>query len=455
MGKNYDVVVIGGGTAGLTAAKRLAAHGRRVALVERWRLGGECLWTGCIPAKAMLSSASAYHLMQRAGDFGLPECTPPADWARVVQAKDRVVQRIALEDSLDVLSRLGIAVHHGSASFVESHRVVVAGEELAAENFIIATGSRQAAPTFIHGLVDLGYITHVEAVSLPGLPARLAVVGGGPVGVEFAQLFARLGARVTLVERSTYVLSQEDPEIAAYLQGLLLEEGLDVRSGASAKSARAAAGGKVLVVAQEGREEEVEVDEILVATGRAPNLEGLNLATAGVRVDKRGVEVDHFLRSSAPHVLACGDVAGGYQFSHVAEYQANLAAHNLVSPDHQRAADYGVVPWATFTEPEVGHVGLTESEATLAGNAVEVARFSLTGLDRALTIRQARGLVKVVAEAGTGRILGAHIVGANASNLIHEYALAMRTGILLPEIADTIHAYPTMSEAVRAAAAKF
>ncbi|MHB1132295.1 MAG: dihydrolipoyl dehydrogenase family protein [Chloroflexota bacterium] len=454
MEKDYDVVVIGGGTAGLTAAKRLAGYGRRVALVERSRLGGECLWTGCIPAKAMITSANTYHLMQRAGEFGLPECSPPADWSRVVRAKDRVVARIALEDAPEAMARRGVDVYTGTATFVASHRVLVGGQHLSARHFVIATGSRQAIPSFIPGLVEIGYITHVEAISLPVLPARLAVVGGGPVGVEFAQLFARLGAQVTLVERSEFILSQEDTEVSAFLQELLLAEGLDVRSATSAKSARATAGGKALLMRTGELETEIEVDEILVATGRAPNIEGLNLVKAGVQVSKRGIEVDAYLRSSAPHIFACGDVAGGYQFSHIAEYQAGMVVHNILSPEHPRAAEYAVVPWATFTDPEVAHVGLTEAEAA-AGQAIQVERFSLAGLDRALILRQARGLVKVIAEAGTGRILGAHIVGPNASNLIHEYALAMRAGILLPEIADTIHAYPTLSEAVKAAAGKF
>ncbi len=453
--EHYDVLVIGGGTAGLVAAKRAAGGRRKVAIVERDRLGGECLWTGCIPAKTLLNSASVYRTIQKAQDYGLPADNEPLNWPDVVRAKDEVVARIAREDGEKALASADVAFLRGSAAFLSQHEVLVQGGVLTADQVVVATGSRQAEPRGLPGLLEAGYITHVQAVSLPLLPRRLAVIGAGPVGVEFAQLFSRLGSRVTLLERSDQILSQEDPEIAHYLERLLREEGLSIVHGCTVQAARATRSGKVLEIRREDRDEELLVDEILLATGRAPNVEQLNLAAAGVETDQRGIKVDYYLRTSAPNIYACGDVSGEFLFSHVAEYQARLVAQNILLPGAPRMADYSVVPWATFSDPEVGHVGLTESQALAAGHSIKVERFLLANLDRALTLRQGRGLVKVIAEAHSGRILGAHIVGPGASNIIHEYVLAMRAGIPLPEIADTIHAYPTLSEAVREAAAKF
>lgn len=452
---SYDVVVIGGGTAGLAAAKRCASHRLKVALIERGRLGGECLWTGCIPAKTMLNSASVYHLMQRAGEFGLPEFARPVDWARVVRAKDEVVDRIAQESSPEVLAAQGVDTFQGAASFRSPHEVTVGGRVIVGRNIVVATGSRQAELRNVPGLREVGYITHVDAVTMPRLPRRIAVIGAGPVGVEFAQMFGRLGAEVIVMERSDMILSQEDPEISAYLEHVLTEEGLCIIHDCSVRYVRGAGEAKALGLEDATGYGELIVEEILLATGRVPNLEELNLEAAGVQVNKRGIVVDEYLRSSVPHIYACGDVSGQYLFSHVAEYQAGVAAHNIAFLEAPIRADYRIVPWATFTDPQVGHVGLTEPQAREAGYEVKVERFYLSGLDRALTLRQAQGMVKVVAEAKSGRILGAHIVAPNASNLIHEYVLAMKAGIPLREIADTMHAYPTLSEAVKAAAAKF
>lgn len=451
----YDVLVIGGGTGGLVAATRAAGHGLKTALVERERLGGECLWTGCVPTKAMLQSAELHHQITRAEEFGLTPCRQPLEWSRVVLAKDRIVARIAEHDSPEAMARAGVETYKGNARFLTPHEVEVDGQVLQGRNIVIATGSRQSDPSHIGGLREAGYITHVEAVDLPHLPPTIAIIGGGPVGVEFAQLFARLGAEVTLLERTGLILAKEDPEISRYVERSLTAEGIAIKHHCAEKTISARGGKKVLSAELDGVPAEMEVDEVFLATGRAPNLEGLGLERIGVKTGPRGIEVDEQMRTSLPHVYACGDVAGKYLFTHVAEYQGTIVAHNIAFPDRPRRADYRVVPWATFTDPEVGHVGLSEPEAREAGHDVAVERYSFASSDRAITMRKAEGLVKVLADAHSGQILGAHIVGPGAGNLIHEFALAMRLQAPLSAIAETIHAYPTLSEAVKWAAMAF
>lgn len=451
----YDVVVIGGGTAGIVAGTRCASFGLRVAMIERDRVGGECLWTGCVPAKAMLSSAEVQHMMRRAAEYGLRPCIQPLEWQKVIKAKDEVVASIAGQDSPAALRKAGVELLNGTAAFVSPREIDLNGKTIRARNFVLCTGSRQAAPRQIPGMIEAGYITHVEAISLPELPPTVGIVGGGPVGVEFAQIFSRLGAKVTVIDRSDTILAREDPQAARYIQRLLRKEGIEILTRCTVESVSRRNGGKVIMVRQNGTGREVVVDEVMLATGRAPNVEELNLERIGLQRGPWGIEVDEHLRTSLPHIYACGDVTGQYLFSHVAEYQARLAAHNIAFPDEARRTDYRVIPWATFTDPEVAHLGLTEPEAREAGYDVGVECFPFSRLDRAITIRREEGLVKVVADNRSGEILGAHIVGPGAGNIIHEYALAMKARLPLAEVADTIHAYPTLSEALKWAATQF
>ncbi len=451
----YDVVVIGGGAAGLVAALRSAGNGLRTALVERDRLGGECLWTGCIPAKTMLYAAEVRHLMERADAYGLAPCRQEIDWQRVLSAKDEVVAEIARLESPEALAQAGVALCKGSAHLRSPYEVEVDGRLLRTRNVIIATGSRQAPPRQMPGLAEVGYITHVEAVSLPSLPPSLAIIGGGPVGVEFAQIFARLGVRVTVLERSRAILVKEDPEVSAYLQRVLVDEGITVLTDCAVQRASRRAGKKVLSVQLGGHEAEVVADEVMLATGRLPNLEGLGVEDLELKRTPAGLVVDDELRTSLPNVYACGDVTGLFLLNHTATYQARIAVHNITFPDRPQRADYRVVPWVTFTDPEAAHLGLTEPEARARGLAVAIEHFPFSRLDRALTMRKSAGLVKVVADADSGEIVGAHIVGPGASNIIHEYALAMRAHLPLTEIAETIHAYPTLAEALKWTAERF
>ena len=452
---DYDVLVVGGGTAGMVASLRCAGEGLRTALVERDRLGGECLWTGCVPAKAMLYSAEVRRLMSRADEFGLEACVQPLDWRKVVHAKDDVVRRVAEQESPAVLARGGVEYLRGAAVFLSPRDLRVDGRTLRAHHYVIATGSRQAEPKHILGLSEAGYITHVEAIDLPALPPSLAVIGGGPVGCEFAQIFKRMGARVTILERSATILAREDPQAARYLQRLLIKEGIEVRATSTVVGVRRKGNKKVISLQLSDGTEELEVDEIMLATGRSPNVEALQCERIGLRRGPWGLEVDEYLRTSLPHILACGDVTGQYLFSHTAQYQARIAAHNIAFPDEPRSTDYRVVPWATFTDPEVAHLGLTEPEAREAGYDITVECFPFAHLDRALVLRKAEGMVKIIGDKRTGELVGAHIVGPGAGNIIHEYALAMRAHLPLSEVADTIHAYPTLSEALKWAATQF
>lgn len=453
--RDFDVLVIGGGSGGLSAASRSAGRGLRTALVEREELGGECLWTGCIPAKALLYSAEVRHTMSRADDYGLKPCKQEIDWPSIVRAKDEVVARIARQNTPETLQQAGITFFRGEARFRSPNEVVIGDDLVTTRYVVIATGSRQAEPRFIPGLSECGYITHVEAVHLKELPQSIAIIGAGPVGVEFAQLFARVGVQVTLLERSDTILAREDEDAALYIQELLREEGITILTNASAKGAEMRGRKKVLTIEQEDARSEVIVDEVLLATGRTPNIDRLGLREVGVETTPTGVIVDAQMRTTVPHIFACGDVTGRYLFNHVAEYQGAVASYNIACPSQPRAADYRVVPWATFTDPEVAHVGMTELEARAAGYDVEIERFSLSRADRAITIRKTAGLVKVIADARSGQILGAHIVGASAGNMIHEYALAMKARVPITEIAETIHIYPTLSEALRWAAAQY
>ncbi|MHB1006444.1 MAG: dihydrolipoyl dehydrogenase family protein [Chloroflexota bacterium] len=452
---DYDVLVIGGGTAGMVAALRCAGTGLHTALVERDRLGGECLWTGCVPAKAMLYSAEVRRLMSRADEFGLEVCAQPLNWSKVVRAKDDVVRRVAELESPAVLARGGVEYLRGAAGFLSPREVKVDGRTLRARNFVIATGSRQAEPRRVPGLAETGYITHVEAINLPALPSTLAVIGGGPVGCEFAQIFKRMGSRVIILERSETILAREDPQAARFIQRLLVKEGIEVRPFCTVVGVRRQGHKKVILLEVGAETEELAVDEVMLATGRSPNVEALQCERIGLQRGPWGLEVDEYLRTSLPHVYACGDVTGQYLFSHTAEYQGRIAAHNIAFPDDLRRTDYRVVPWATFTDPEVAHLGLTEPEAREAGYDITVECFPFTHLDRALVIRKAEGIVKIIGDNRTGQLLGAHIVGPGAGNIIHEYALAMRARLPLSEVADTIHAYPTLSEALKWAATQF
>ncbi len=446
---SYDLVVIGAGGAGSTAAGEAVGRGAKVAMVERWKVGGTCLNVGCDPTKTMVRSAQILHLARKAGRFGIHTADVGADWPVVMRRVERVIDTIRGGDGDQNIRDSGVALYKASATFRSSHEIDVDGETIRGDKIIVATGAAWTCPP-ITGLPEVGYITNVEAVALPTLPRSLAIIGGGVVAVEFAQIFARFGVEVTILGSADRLLPKEDADLSHALRVILEREGVRVETGVRVKAAEMRDGLKCLAGVRGGDLVEFcQVEEILVAAGRAPAVEGLNLETAGVAYDaKTGITVDDELRTTAPHIWAIGDVVSRYAFTHVADYQARIAEHNAMSRQPPRRVDYRVVPWATFTDPELARVGLTEQEAQDAGHDVKVAVVPIKDLARAVTSGETDGMVKLIADRGTGEILGGHILAAHAGEMLAEVVLAMRARLPAAAIADTMHAYPTLSEGV-------
>ena len=444
----YDLLVIGAGGAGSTAAGEAIGRGARVAMIERWKVGGTCLNVGCDPTKTLVRSAEVAHLARHAARFGIavPEVTP--DWAAVNARVARVIDTIRGGDGDQNVRDSGVALSKGSARFVSPHEVEVNGEILRAEKIIVATGASTVVPPIV-GLMETGFITNVEAVALPEPPRSLAIIGGGVVAVEFAQIFARFGVEVTILGSAPHLLPGEEDELTAALQAVLEREGVRVETGGRGTKIERVPGGKRLIGERDGQTITCVAEEILLAAGRRPAVHGLGLDLAGVAFDDKGIVVDAGLRTSQPHIWAIGDVvAHGYPFTHVADYQARIAEHNALGGAPTRHVDYAAVPWAVFTDPELARVGLTERQAREAGFDVRCATVRIRDLARAITAGETDGLVKLVSDRASGRLLGGHILAARGGELLGEVALAVRLGLPAAALAETMHAYPTLSEAV-------
>ena len=437
------LVVIGAGPGGLVIASVAAQLGVKVTLIEKSdRLGGDCLHTGCVPSKTLIQSARVASLMRRGEQFGLPACQPQVDLARVNDRVRSVIDRIQQHDDPERLRGYGCEVLFGAAEFLDPHRVRVDNTIVRGRRLVIATGSRPLVPP-IPGLEEAGYLSNENLFSLRELPRRLVVLGGGPIGIEMAQAFARLGSQVSMVERLPHLLPQEDPEMSEALRDLLTGEGIAIHTDTAAERVVDKAGQRVLECSGGLR---LETDQLLVAVGRQPSLEDLNLAAAGVEHDRKGVRVDARLRTTRKHIFACGDVCGPYPFTHMAEYQAGIVISNAIFRVPKKV-DYRVVPWVTYTDPELARVGLTVQQAAERGIEARVLRFPFGDIDRALTDGAPQGMVKLVTHRG--KILGASILGAHAGELIHELALAMHAGLGIGAVAATIHAYPTLAQVHR------
>lgn len=445
-----DLVVIGGGAGGLVVASGAAQLGLKVTLIEKQpNLGGDCLHYGCVPSKCLIHAAKVASLQRRGGEFGLVSLNVKADLGQVNGYVQRVIAHIQKHDDPERFRRYGCSVLFGAPEFSDPHTIRVNGETISSRRFVIATGSRPAVPP-IAGLVEAGYITNLDVFSLASLPARLVVLGGGPIGIELAQALGRLGSRITLVEKAEHILPREDPEVSTLLRARLEAEGIIIHTGTSVVRAWRADHSKFLECRRvnDGQVIELETDEILAAAGRRPNVVGLNLEAAGVIYGARGIEVDRRQRTSARHIYACGDVCGPYPFTHMAEYQAGIVISNVVFR-FPKKADYRVVPWVTFSDPELARVGLSESEAKSRGLVPTVLRFPFKEVDRAITDSETDGLVKLVVHKG--RIIGASILGPHAGELLHEIVLAMKLGAGIGTISATIHAYPTLAQSLRRA----
>jgi len=452
---NYDIIILGGGSAGIVSGVMAGALGMRVLLIEKGKMGGECLNTGCVPSKALLHAARVAQTLRTAGEVGLPSVPVTREDAAGVMRHVR--QTIRAVEGADATAKLltdnGVEIRHGNASFADPHTLHLDGERLTAANFILATGSSPKAPD-IPGLEDVGYLTNQTVFDLDAIPKSLLVIGGGPNGVEMAQAFGRLGSRVTLVQNRERLLPRDDVELASALAAVLREEGIDIRFSASVESVRGKSGCKVAVIKQHDDKDEIVCDEILATVGRIPNTSGLNLEAAGVEYDAKKVKTNPALQTTMRHIYACGDLLGHDQFSHMAEYEAKTVVRNIIFPGESKA-DFNLSPWATFTDPEVVHLGLTEEEAKAQGLAYEVYRQPFAQNDRAITDGEARGFVKVLTSGLGGKILGVHIFGPRGSELMQEWTLAMRHGHSIRDIADLVHIYPTLSMACQHAAQRW
>ncbi|HEX8513323.1 MAG TPA: FAD-dependent oxidoreductase [Allosphingosinicella sp.] len=449
-----NLVVIGAGAGGLVTALIGATVRARVTLIEKGEMGGDCLNTGCVPSKALIRSARAAHEIRTAGDYGVAAAEPEVRFGEVVERIHRIIAEIAPADSVERYTRLGVDVRKGHAKLVDPWTVEIdGGERLTSRAIVIAAGGEPAVPD-IPGLAESGYLTSDSMwEALRGrerVPERIAIIGGGPIGTEMAQAFARLGSNVTQIEHGPRLLPREDEEVSELIAQVLREEGVDVRTGHDAVRVE----GKSLIV-RSGEEEAVPFDEIIVAVGRKARLSGYGLEALGVETG-RTVAVNEWLETRYPNIYAVGDVAGPYQFTHFAAHQAWFAAVNGLFGHLKRfRADYRVLPWVTYTDPEVGHVGHNELSAKEAGIAYELVRYDLSHLDRALAEGANRGFVKLLVVPGKDRLLGATIVAAGAGELLAELVLAMKHGLGLNKILGTIHAYPTFAEANKYAAGEW
>lgn len=456
MVQQFDLVVIGGGAAGSTAATTALDAGAKVALIERDKLGGTCLNYGCDPTKTLLHIANLLYTARHVDKYGLRIPTAEVDWTTTQAWVRQVITRIrggTPEQASAKMAEKGIAMLKGEAKLISPHEVSVAGNSISATHIIIATGS-QTAILPIEGLKETGFITNVEAVSLSSLPHRLAVIGGGAIGIEFAQMFHRFGVEVTVLEHGSTILDKEDREVADALCTLLTSEGMRLETDAEVlRVQRTDAGKRLTICCGKRAEEELIVDEILLAVGRRPTLEILNLEAVGVKTNKKGIIVDATLRTSVPHIWAAGDVNGSLQFTHVAYEQGKLAAHNALGIGQQQPFDGSVIPWVTYTDPALAHVGKTEEQLREEGVEYRVGRMKFSEVERAIAAGTTEGLVKLLVDK-QGKILGGHILASGGDDLLAPIILAMRNGISAETLATTMFPYPTMSEAVRWAADK-
>ena len=449
---DFDLVAIGGGSAGLVTAAVAAGLGARAAIVEKARLGGECLWTGCVPSKALIHGARVAHLLRHSANLGLPASTASREaLAGVLEYARSSRLRVQEADAVEPLLRdLGVQFFYGDARLRSPRELQLDGDVLRSRHFVLCTGSRPRIPP-IPGLVDAGYLTNLTVFDLETPPESMVVIGGGPIGVELAQAFARLGTKVTLLQRALRILVRDDAELASLLEARLREEGIDLVTNAEVVQVRRTHGSREVTYRAEQTEHTVTASKILVAAGRAPNTEGLDLDQVGVQCGEQGVVVDRYLRTTVRNIWACGDVIGFPQFSHAAEYEAKLVVQNALLPLRGKA-NFERMPWATFTDPELAHVGLTEAAARERGVPMEVFRHPFGRDDRALVDDEGYGVVKLVARAGSGKLLGAQILGPRAGELIQQAVLALDRGLSVRHLADAVHVYPTLSVAVQRAA---
>ncbi|MBD3246319.1 MAG: pyridine nucleotide-disulfide oxidoreductase [Candidatus Omnitrophica bacterium] len=450
----YDLAVIGGGAAGLFAVNVANRLGAKTCLIEKKKLGGDCTWYGCIPSKALLKAGHAAHAIRTAERFGVRAESCRVDCKKVMEHVRRVREEVYAEEIPEVFEDRGIRVLIGNPQFENGHTLTVHGQRVSAKKIILCTGSHAAVPP-VEGLQEAGYLTNEQVFELDQVPESLIVLGGGPVGVEMAQAFTRLGAQVTLVEMAPRILGHEEEDLSEFIRRKLEEDGIRILTATKAvRAVRRKEQAVVTIERGEGQREEIEAEHILAATGRVPNLEGLRLEKIGVKTSKKGVEVNDFLQTSQEDIFAAGDVVGPYLFTHVAAYQAAVCVRNaLLKRVAWQKADYGSVGWATFIEPEIAHIGLTETQARREYGEVKVYGEQYRSSDRAKTDMEQEGMLKVITDQ-KGNLLGAHMAGADAGEVVQGLLLAKTLRIPFPKLAEVLFVYPTLSQLIQKTAAQ-
>ena len=438
---DYDLAIIGAGSGGLTAARLAQFFAKRVALIDKDRLGGDCLHYGCVPSKALIKASRVAHEAATAARWGLSVQPVHAGLAAVNARVQRAITDIGKLDDAEALFEIGVDVLLGGATFRDPHTLRAGDRDITAKFILIASGSRPAVPD-VEGLAEVGYLTNEDVFDLSDLPGRLAVIGGGPIGVELAQALHRLGSTVTVLQRGPHLIPRDDAEMIDVLEHQFAAEGIDVRLG-TVPSAAHRDGGDIVLTLGDG---ELRVDEILCAVGRVPTVDSLGLDAAGVTTSARGIAVNNLLQTSQPHIYAVGDVTGGPAFTHYAGHQAAHAVRNIFVPIKAKFAP-GHLPWVTFTDPEIAHVGRTEAQVRAAGDTCQIVRFPYSHNERAVTDAEPIGLMKFLID-GKRRLIGAHIAGHCAGELINELTLAMNNDLTVDAIISSIHAYPTYSFAI-------
>ncbi|WP_434801426.1 dihydrolipoyl dehydrogenase [Spartinivicinus marinus] len=448
-----NIIAIGAGSAGLVTSYIAAAVKAKVALVERHKMGGDCLNTGCVPSKALIRSAKIKHYIDRAEEFGLEQAAVTVNFAKVMERVQRVIKKVEPHDSIERYTGFGVDCITGNALIKSPYEVEIDGRIITTKNIVIATGARPFIPP-IRGIETIDYYTSDTIWELREQPNRLLVLGGGPIGCELAQAFSRLGSKVIQLDMATRILPREDDDVSRFVTEKFQEEGIDVRVNHKAIEFKQQENKKVLIAEYQGENIEIECDAVLLAVGRQANTKGLGLEALGVELNPQGtVKVNEYLQTNYKNIYACGDVAGPYQFTHTAAHQAWYACVNALFGRLKKfKVDYSVIPWATFTDPEVARVGLNEQDAKDQGIPYEVTYYGIDDLDRAIADEEDHGFIKVLTQPGKDKILGVTIVGYHAAELIAEYVSAMKHGLGLNKILGTIHIYPTLSEANKYAA---
>lgn len=452
----YDLVVIGAGTAGLVVAAGAAGLGigLKVALVERHLMGGDCLNVGCVPSKCLIRSSRAVADIRDAEPFGVKASNFQVDFSQVMQRMRKLRAGISHHDSATRFQNLGVDVFLGDGNFVNSRSLKVGIHTLKFKKAVIATGARAVQPA-IEGIETAGYLTNETVFSLTECPRRLAVIGGGPIGCELAQAFQRLGSQVTLIHRGSHLLNREDSDAAEIVQNAFLREGIQLILGTTPKRVELTETGKKLYFDCEGKEETLEVDEILVGAGRSPNVEGLNLERVGVEFDRKGVKANDYLQTTNPKIYAAGDICLNWKFTHAADAAARIVIKNtLFSPFGLGKSKISnlVMPWVTYTDPEIAHVGMYEREAREKGIEVSTIKIDFSSVDRAIADGEEEGFVKILHQKGSDKILGATIVARHAGEMISEVTTAIVGGLGLNTLSTVIHPYPTQAEGIKKAA---